>query len=105
MRALLRRGRPLAADTPLRRCSACCLAWYCGKDCQRLDRARHAAECRKGRKELRDAVRAAEARRLDGFYPRTAIAPPYEQGTVWMDTASRRWSCTRPRPSTTFMAS
>ena len=61
--------------TPLRRCSACCLAWYCGKDCQRLDRARHTAECRKGRKELRDAVRAAEARRLDGLLPANGDRP------------------------------
>ena len=29
--------------TPLRRCSACCLAWYCGKECQRADRTRRAA--------------------------------------------------------------
>ena len=88
--------------TPLRRCSACCLAWYCGKDCQRADRTRraaasdasdvdaraatpsprrvrrarrHAAECRKGRKELRDAVRAAEARRLDGLLPANGDRP------------------------------
>ena len=36
---------------------------------------RHAAECRKGRKELRDAVRAAEARRLDGLLPANGDRP------------------------------
>ena len=92
-----RAARPAASGSGrrLRRCSACC-CWYCGKECQRvatrqaavLRRRRawsarrirgptraHAAECRKGRKELRDAVRAAEARRLDGLLPANGDRP------------------------------
>lgn len=61
--------------TPLSRCAACCLAWYCGRECQKKDRGRHKSECHKGRMELKKAVKAAEARRLDGLLPANGKRP------------------------------
>jgi hypothetical protein len=39
-------ARAVGAAAPLKRCSACALAAYCGADCQRLDWRRHKPECR-----------------------------------------------------------
>ena len=51
---------------PLKRCSACRAASYCGRDCQRLDLDAHKADCRRGAARLAAARRATAARRLAG---------------------------------------